>query len=122
MLNRYQTQVSSRRSLLNTIVALNPDTFAWSGTQKKEARTKPCKEALVWVNPVNEAAQNYSTEEPASPIWRCKQGDVLCSDWNDMYPTEPENFWKPSILEGIYMAARLSQVARLSGRKILLQM
>lgn len=152
-LERYQTQLSSRRALLNTIIALNPDTFSWSEPKQQEGsepkqqegsepkqqedRTKLYDGAMRWVNPVlapgdsrtkweqatraamNEAAERYSAEMLASSMWQSKKGDVLSPKWNDSYPTGKANYWKPFILEGIHMAAKIKREANLSGRKVI---
>lgn len=135
-MDRYQVQVSSRRALLNTIIALNPDTFAWSQTEKNDDRTKLDKGATRWVDSVlapgpsrftweeatrramKEAAEKYSIDELASSKWQDKEGDVLSPEWNNDFPSERKNYWKPFILEGIYMAAKIQKEANLSGRKI----
>jgi hypothetical protein len=49
--HRYQTEVSSRRALLNTIVALNPDTFALDGSGVED-RSKLNEEGMRWVEPI----------------------------------------------------------------------
>jgi hypothetical protein len=136
-LERYQTQLSSRRALLNTIMALNPDTFSWSKPKQQEDRTKLCEGAMRWVNPVlapgysrtkweeatraamDEAAERYSAETLASSMWQSKKGHVLSSKWNDAYPTGEENYWKPFILEGIHMAAKIKRQAKLPGRGVI---
>jgi hypothetical protein len=135
-LDRYQTRLSSRRALINTILALNPDTFSWSNDMKLEDRTKLDKGAMRWVDPIlapsssrtkwedatrtamDEALKTYSTEILASPAWQGGKGDVLGSDWNTAYPLEGGNYWKPFILEGIHMAAKIKEEAELSGRKV----
>ncbi|OJD36530.1 peptidase family m3 [Diplodia corticola] len=130
---RYQTQLSSRRSLFNTIIALNPDTFSWDNRMDQEDRTKFSEGAMRWIDPIltrgssrtkwedatrtamDEALLRYSTESLVSPAWQDKDGEVLGFDWNDNYSRE---YWKSFILEGIYMAAKIKEETRLFGRKV----
>ncbi|RHZ67142.1 uncharacterized protein CDV56_107392 [Aspergillus thermomutatus] len=135
-IERFGTQVSSRRALLNTIVALNPDSFAWSPSKQQEDRTKLDRGGMRWVDPVlapsdsrsqweeatrramNEAAERYSNAELASSVWHEKKGDVLSAKWNSDYPSGSRNYWKPFILEGIHMAAKIRQEAAVPGRTV----
>lgn len=135
-LERYQTQLSSRRALLNTIIALNPDTFSWDKSLQQEDRTKLDRSAMKWVDPIlatgssrtewedatriamDEALQQYPEETLSSSQWQSGKGDVLLPNWDNVYPSNKTNFWKPFILEGIYMAAKIKKEAKLSGRKV----
>jgi hypothetical protein len=141
-ISRYQTQLSSRRALLNTIIALNPDTFPWNHSTQQDDRTKLYDGAMKWVDPIlasgpsrtkweaatrtamDEALQQYTPETLASSNWRGRKGEGLLSqDWNQAYPFDEkakvnENFWKPFILEGIHMAAKIKKEAGLPGRVV----
>ena len=135
-LERYQTQLSSRRALINTIVALNPDTFLWDGNTRQRDRNKLSQAAMRWVDPIltpgpsrakweeatyramDEALEKYSAKSLASPEWQSSEGDVLSSDWNKAYPLEKANYWRPFIFEGIHMAAKIEQEAHLSGHMV----
>ena len=132
-LERYQTQLSSRRALLNTIIALNPDTFSWDTIAKQDDRTKLYEGAMKWIDPIlkpdpsrsrweeatrtamNEAAERFSAEELASPLGQGLKGNFLGSEWNNKYEGR-ENYWSKFIPEGIYMAAKIRQDIKLPGR------
>ncbi|KAF7586205.1 hypothetical protein BBP40_009296 [Aspergillus hancockii] len=134
-IERVGTQVSSRRALLNTIIALNPDSFAWSASKQQEDRSKLDESGMRWVNPVlapsssrsqweeatrramNEAAERYSNAELASAMWHDEKGGVLSAEWNTGYPSD-KYYWKPFILEGIHMAAKIRQEASVPGRTV----
>jgi hypothetical protein len=123
--DRYQTQLSSRRALLNTIVALNPDTF------QPDDQTNLFEAAIKWVNPIleqgddrskwehatqeamNEAPREFSHEYLASDLCRGIKGNFLSSEWNKSYEN---NYWRRFIPEGIYMAAKIRLEANLPER------
>ncbi|RHZ62459.1 uncharacterized protein CDV56_107336 [Aspergillus thermomutatus] len=136
-INRFSTRLSSRRALLNTIVALNPDTFCWLPKEDREDRTKFDRGGMKWVDPIlaqgpsrseweeatreaiTEAAERYPNDETlVMQMCHDKEGNSLSSAWNLTYPTERKNYWKPFILEGIYMAAKLRLEAKAPGRKL----
>lgn len=134
-LERYQTQLSSRRALLNTIIALNPDTFSFSERTKQEDRTKFFEGATKWINPIlepgpsrtrweeatrtamNEVPTQFSAEELASEKGRNYKENFLSSEWNQAHEGK-ENYWRDLIPEGIYMAAKIRLEANLPGRKV----
>jgi hypothetical protein len=133
---RYKTQLSSRRALLNTIMALNPDTFFWNEDSKQEDRARFSNDSLGWIDPIlaqgssrtawesatraamDEALQKYTIEMLSSPQWQSNKDNILLPTWSSVYPSTKQNYWKPFILEGIHIAAKIKQEARLSGRKI----
>ncbi|KAI0158320.1 hypothetical protein GGR57DRAFT_510489 [Xylariaceae sp. FL1272] len=51
-LERYSTTLSSRRALLNTIIALNPDTFALLPGGTTEDRAQFQAQAMKWIDPI----------------------------------------------------------------------
>lgn len=135
-LMRYQTKLSSRRALLNTIVALNPDTFCYN-EDETEDRTTLRSNNMKYIDPIlapgsdrteweaatrtamYELANSPGYQTPldilASLKWKGMKGaDDLSKTWNDAYPLEK----KKPILEGIYMAAKIRQEAQLPGQKL----
>lgn len=130
--HRYQTQVSSRRALLNTIVALNPDTFAMdSGV---EDRTKLNEEGMRCLDPIlkpssgrshwEEATRKAMNEATAhemadwtSDVYLKTEPNFLSVGWNETYRGR-SCYWKPYILEGIYMATTIRLKAHLTGRRV----
>ncbi|KAI0002609.1 hypothetical protein F4779DRAFT_622243 [Xylariaceae sp. FL0662B] len=130
-MERYQTRLSSRRALLNTVVALNPDTFALLRETQKEDRTKLDDEAVKWIDPIlerglsrtkweqatlgamNEAAAQASPEDMEMDA---KHRESFPSEeWKREYQKE---YWSPFITEGIYMAAKIREKANLPGRMV----
>jgi hypothetical protein len=73
---------------------------------------------------MDETLQQYTPETLTSSNWRGRKGEGLLSqDWNQAYPFNKkakvnENFWKPFILEGIHMAAKIKKEAGLPGRVV----
>ncbi|KAL4928128.1 uncharacterized protein BDV17DRAFT_101256 [Aspergillus undulatus] len=135
-IERFGTKLSSRRALLNTIVALNPDSFALIPSTENDADwSKFNRDAMRWVDPIlapgnsrskwedatrqamKEAAEKYKDDKLASSTWYDKGGSVLGEEWNTEYPNS-SNYWKPFILEGIHMAAKIREEAALPGRTI----
>jgi hypothetical protein len=131
--HRYQTRVSSRRALLNTIVALNPDTFALDDSKVGD-RSKLNKEGMRWIDPILKASSSRSQWEEAtrkamneaaahemadwtSGVYLTKEPNFLSLGWNETYQ-EKTWYWMPSILEGIYMATTIRLEAHLTGRRV----
>lgn len=136
-INRFSTRLSSRRALLNTLIALNPDTFPWLTEEKCEDRSKFDRGAMRWVDPIlapgtsrseweeatrealNEAAERYPSDETLlTQMRQDKEGKSLGPAWNSTYPTGRKNYWKPFVLEGIYMAAKLRLEAKAPRRMV----
>ncbi|GES56966.1 peptidase family m3 [Aspergillus terreus] len=135
-IERFGTQLSTRRALINTIIALNPDSFRLApATGNNVDWTKFDRDAMRWVDPIlapgnsrskwedatrqamKEAAEKYENDQLASPTWYDQEGRVLGVEWNETYP-KSSNYWKPYILEGIHMAAKIREEAVLPGRTV----
>ncbi len=130
-MERYRTVLSSRRALLNTIVALNPDTFAAPHGAQKEDRTQLYEGAMQWIDPIlergpsrtkwekatmramNEAATQNSAEDLGVDM--ISSTSYPSQEWKQEYQGE---YWSRFILEGIYMAAKIREQANLPGRMV----
>ncbi|KAI1371119.1 hypothetical protein F4677DRAFT_436394 [Hypoxylon crocopeplum] len=130
-IQRYQTQLSSRRALLNTVMALNPDTFALSPGAQEEDRTKLYDGAMRWIDPIleqgpsrtrweeatlkamNEAAKKYTPEDTQGE--NSNIAGSPSTEWEQEYRRD---YWAPFIIEGIYMARKIREEANLSGRYV----
>ena len=119
-LERYQSQLSSRRALLNTIIALNPDTFPWNGATQKEDRTRFHKGGLKWIDPILKPGPDRSRWEEASRIAKkdeaapiAEERDSLSAETDKTYGKE---YWYKFISEGIPMARRIRHGAKPTGR------
>jgi hypothetical protein len=137
---RYGTRVSSRRALINTIVALNPDTF-----DVKDGATDMAQfygEGMKWVDPIlkssdarkkwedatleamRQARPRLAVDDLSSPKFRQHPDNFLSPDWNTTYadPGDPDNpdkiYWGRFIPEGIYIAAKVKERAMLPDRKV----
>lgn len=122
-LKRFSTVLSSRRALLNTIVALNPDTFEQvSGT---ENRDQLAQGSMRWIDPILiigpdrtawEQATMEAMNEAVDYEAHMMKGVKWISDkWTNKFQ---RNYWRRFILEGIYMAAEIRDKAQLSGRMV----
>ncbi|KAI3324924.1 hypothetical protein HD806DRAFT_459472 [Xylariaceae sp. AK1471] len=125
-IERYYTTLSSRRALLNTIIALNPDTFALLPGTTQDDKDKFAPEAMKWIDTIlvtgperakwEEAtlkAMNKITTHSPLKNTEVSGSHALSTEWEEEYKKE---FWAPFILEGIYMAAKIKEEAKLPGR------
>ena len=112
----YQTTLSSRRTMLNTILALNPDSFALD-VEKREIRTSFDAEALKWIDPILEPGVNRTRWQEASlkamNETRNPIDGLPSAEWTKEYGNY---YWSPFVYEGIQMAARIRQRAGLVNR------
>ncbi|KAI0597232.1 hypothetical protein F4775DRAFT_561273 [Biscogniauxia sp. FL1348] len=123
----FKTKLSSRHSLLNTIVALNPDTFVWDDENGRHDYTRVEKESFAWIDPILKTCRDRSRwEEATVQVMKKVAGEntdtivsdtclqyllrLLHSDWVTEYGRER---WSQSILEGIHMATKIKSVANL---------
>lgn len=139
-LDRFQVQISSRRALLNTVIALNPDTFALA-----EATTSPnqciknrtlSEQATRWIDPILKPSADRTNWEAAT-LDALKEVATLAADdqvpeffrgrngglsdvWQGKYKTEKgeDKYWKKFIVEGISVAASIRLQAGLPGRMV----
>jgi hypothetical protein len=139
-LYRYQTQVSSRRALLNTLISLNPDTFAETTGpqgQRTEDRTKLAEQAMRWIDPILKPTEDRTTWETATKealnevagssladqtldVHCSKDARYLSADWHSKYKNRrgEDMYWKKFISEGICVAANIRLHAGLPGRRV----
>jgi hypothetical protein len=123
-MERFVTELSSRRALLNTIMALNPDSV--------KEDTKPARggqhqfslneEALRWMDPILKMSADRAKWEEASlaamlegssainGAKRSDDGPKHQENWRKIYHTE---YWTPFIPEGLQMAEKIRSKARL---------
>lgn len=113
-MTRYSTVLSSRRALLNTIIALNPDSF----NPGDQSRFRP--EALAALDPILAQGQARSQWEDATlqalqqTTERKLSSDTLASGSGEKVALSMEwlasyqhFYWCKYISEGIYIAARV---------------
>ncbi|KAK2002784.1 hypothetical protein LX36DRAFT_651885 [Colletotrichum falcatum] len=119
-LDVFVTRLSSRRALLNTVLALNPDTFDAAGEGLAPG-------SLMWIDPVLHAGPSRSRWQEASRLAmlesRNKRGQepnpseetvaaAQTEDWRGMYT----DYWAREIPEGVEMAEKITTEAGLTGR------
>ncbi|EYB23506.1 hypothetical protein FG05_30541 [Fusarium graminearum] len=137
---RYRTQASTRRSLLNLIIALNPDSFGLGEGGKIDYEYFD-KGGMKWINPI--LAESYSRREweeatrQAIPAalhelsrgfthdnkFRDPDSEFPNQEWNEKFRRfipdkdtgkfKEQYYWRRFIPEGIYLAAKIKQVANL---------
>ena len=130
---RFGIRVSSRRALVNTIVALNPDTFRFDEETNAPDMNTFSTEGIRWIDPVLIQSRNRRSWEEATrkamaeiqaqlaagdfsmPKFREYPNNVLSSAWNKEYATF---YWTRFISEGIYVSAKIKQAAKLPERKV----
>ncbi|KAI0550633.1 hypothetical protein F4679DRAFT_199856 [Xylaria curta] len=124
-MERFTTQLSSRRALLNTVLALNPDTFSID-RDGMENLDKLDPGSLLWIDPILKAGPDRSMWEEATrqamveerdqetePKVSDSSDDKLHPNWTEAFG---DRYWCKYIPEGMIMAAKIRSQARLSGR------
>jgi hypothetical protein len=135
-IERYNTRVSTRRALINTITALNPDTFSFDGEVGAPDMTKFNGESMNWVDPILARSSSRTTWEEATrkammkahpqlmiddlslPKFREHPNNFLTPTWNADYSDPDRCYWRRFIPEGIYIAAKIKKVAKLPDRRV----
>ncbi|KAI1177878.1 hypothetical protein F4777DRAFT_576690 [Nemania sp. FL0916] len=127
-IEHHRTTLSSRRALLNTLIALNPDTFAPLPEKKEKDRSKFAPAAMKWIDPIliqgsertrwevaTLKAINETSASSASEKMKFQESITTPSaEWKDEYKND---YWAPFIHEGIYMAAKIKEEASLLNRR-----
>ncbi|KAI1162796.1 hypothetical protein F5B18DRAFT_622177 [Nemania serpens] len=124
-IQRHRTTLSTRRALLNTLIALNPDTFALLREKNKEDRDKFAPTAMKWIDPIlvegpertrwemaTLKAMNDISKYPTPEKNIAPESIALNAEWKKEYKND---FWAPFIHEGLYVAAKIKEEAKLPG-------
>ncbi|ROT38430.1 hypothetical protein SODALDRAFT_333004 [Sodiomyces alkalinus F11] len=133
-LERYTVQVSSRRALLNLVLALNPDTFALDARTQKTEVSRFSPGAVLWMDDILKAGESRSAWEDASRLAMIGAmeangtetgiGDDIGGTQKDKCMAAAEAalegysrmYWFDFIGEGIQVAQGLTGAAGLGGR------
>ncbi|KAI1100208.1 hypothetical protein F4804DRAFT_319653 [Jackrogersella minutella] len=127
-LERIETKLSSRRALLNTLVALNPDTIPYDPVTMKDIQDGPFPGSLTWIDPIlKRCAERTMWEEATWMAMTAKPDGKQQANKNghaNIGGTEPPSwskgyiqyYWCKFIPEGIAMADNIRKVGHLSGR------
>ncbi|KAI0098189.1 hypothetical protein GGR51DRAFT_577167 [Nemania sp. FL0031] len=125
---RFETLLNGRRALLNTVMALNPDTFAFDQTTKQEKYEELYEGGLLWIDPILKRGADRATWEEATRramVYAKQRSSSGNSDvkvaisqiedgkWEKDYKAY---YWCSSILEGVNTAEKVAKRADLSGR------
>ncbi|KAI1206348.1 uncharacterized protein F4807DRAFT_439762 [Annulohypoxylon truncatum] len=125
---RIETKLSSRRALLNTLVALNPDTIPYDSVTMQDKQDGPFPSSLLWMDPIlkncaeraiwEEATWMAMTTKPDSKEHANKdensnKDETEKPDWSKNYM---QYYWCKFIPEGILMADKIRKAGNLSGR------
>jgi hypothetical protein len=130
---RYGVKISTRRALINTIVALNPDTFSFDEAETPDM-TNFYSEGLKWIDPILTRSNNRTLWEKATREAMMEAQSQIAADglskfqrqpdsclspaWNSTYADPSRCYWRRFIPEGMYIAEKIKRVARLPGQKI----
>lgn len=79
-IKRFTTKLSSRRTLLNTVIALNPDTFSWFSKENREDRTKFDQKGMKWLDPI-------LAPGPGRPEWEEPTREAM-NEATERYPND----------------------------------
>jgi hypothetical protein len=120
--HRYTTRVSSRRALLNTVLALNPNTFPLlDAVQQTDDRTRLYEDGLKWLDNVLKAGPSRTEWQEASREAMVEAANLApgvafpSAQWLQNYP-RVQKYWSPYIPEGVELAAKIKREASLPGR------
>lgn len=135
---RAQVDVSSRRALLNTLIALNPDTFHPPQPQRAGQPAEPAalfEQGVRWVDRILKPSPDRTLWEAAT-IEALNDAAVLTTSGQASESSLPadgslsaawlgahkdngsDKYWKKYIVEGIYVAAKIRKEMDLPGRKV----
>ena len=119
-LSRYRVPLSSRRTLLSTIVALNPDTFPlvarsdvtdysllWDG-----ALNGPLK----WIDPILKDSKDR--QEWLKALRLALKENEVGLDSSEVWRKNPPTWWESSIDEGIQICDEIKAKPGFTGRKV----
>lgn len=124
-MTRYQTQLSSRRALLNTVLALNPDRLSQSWANLNgHHEVEPSNEGLAWVDHILKGGIDrvrwIQCSHNAVEEWQ--QHGTLHA-WRQQYKLDETtkrypNYWVPFVEEGIEVGAAIIDCAGFTGRLV----
>ena len=118
-LERFEVALSSRRALLNTILALNPDTFDSIDGQEVD-HPRPFREgAIKWLDPILARGKSRSDWETATlNLIRSNGKDHVAEGEQDNNKDWRKEYWYQYIGEGIEMAQVIKREVNLTRRKL----
>ncbi|KAI0906493.1 hypothetical protein F4823DRAFT_76024 [Ustulina deusta] len=127
-LSRIEVKLSSRRALLNTLVALNPDSFPFDPDSKQDMLGSFHLSSLAWIDPILKCCPDRSLWEEATRMAMATEHNTKKAikgqkppgknspaepDWISNYK---KWYWCRFISEGMSVAEKIKQEANLPGR------
>ncbi|KAI8949401.1 hypothetical protein F4801DRAFT_405696 [Xylaria longipes] len=126
-LSRIEVKLSSRRALLNALIALNPDSFSFDPVSKQDMLATLYPGSLAWIDPILKCCPDRSLWEEATRMAMATEHNTKASkgqkapskngpaepDWISNYK---QWYWCKFISEGISVAEKIKQEANLPGR------
>ncbi|KAI0402668.1 hypothetical protein F4802DRAFT_574569 [Xylaria palmicola] len=125
---RFETLLSGRRPLLNTIMALNPETFPRDPVTGLENHEKLYEGGLLWIDPILKPGADRSRWEEATrramvavknqSFTGKGDGDITVDGLEDRNWAKDyqESYWRNSIVEGMVVAKKIVEQAGLGLR------
>jgi hypothetical protein len=134
-MDRYEVQLASRRAMLNTIIALNPDTFKFDEAMEKDT-TVFCDGAFRWIDPILKESEDRAQWEESTRLAMIKarpssgdrsghsseiinEGHEESSAAGTSIKINKQAHWYTKILEGIEVAAKIRDEAGTFGRRLI---
>ncbi|KAI0158322.1 hypothetical protein GGR57DRAFT_510494 [Xylariaceae sp. FL1272] len=128
-LSRVEVTLSSRRALLNTLVALNPDSFPFDPVSQQDVLASFHLNSLAWIDPILKCCPDRSLWEEATRMAMAtehvltKAAAQQQNAAGQTAPAEPEWlinykkwYWCRFISEGMSVAEKIRKKSSLPGR------
>ncbi|KAL8668845.1 MAG: hypothetical protein Q9168_006542 [Polycauliona sp. 1 TL-2023] len=118
-LDCYEATLSSRRALLNTILALNPDTLEVVEGQDETSPKRYREGAMKWLDQVLARGRSRSDWETATlNVMRRNGEDIVREGEQDDNQEWRKEYWYTFIGEGLEVAQSIIKEAKLTVRKV----
>jgi hypothetical protein len=116
---RYKVQLSSRRALLNTLIALNPDTF---GSVDQNSDRTFQDGSLLWLDSILKQGEERTSWEKASRrAMNCEMNTPSFDQVDKDYQNPETHYWWIYVKEGVRMAAKIGDTAGISGHNTVVE-
>jgi hypothetical protein len=115
-LSRYRITLSSRRTLLSTIIALNPDTFPLVEKSEVTDYNSWWDGALKWIEPI--LKDSNDRQDWLKALRLALKENAVGLDLLEVWRKDPTMWWESSIDEGIEICGELKAELGFTGRKV----
>jgi hypothetical protein len=114
----YRVELSSRRALLNTLIALNPDTF---GSVDQNSNRTFKDGSLLWLDSILKQGRARTSWETAScRAMNCEMDTESFDQVEKDYQNPVDHYWWSFVKEGLKMAAEIRATAGISGHNMVI--